>query len=178
MLLGIPREKPKLTLISDGHRDYRRVLSGSRYRDRVRHRCHPNPKRGPKGSPRSHQAIERDRAMGPNDHLHRLLRHSLAHHRRETIAFGRRLNALMERLFLAAVWKNFVKGISERKPRKPTPGMLVGVATERWTWPRVLARRLFPGRESVPTIWMELYRREWITPVLPTNTRHALVHAF
>lgn len=28
--------------------------------------------------------------------------------RRETIAFGRRLNAVMERLFLAAVWRNFV----------------------------------------------------------------------
>jgi len=112
------------------------------------------------------------------DALHALLRHSAAHHRRETIAFGRRLNALMERLFLTAVWRNFVKRRSERKPDPTTPAMRLGLATERWSWRRVLARRLFPGRERLPRAWRDLYNRDWTTPTLPANTRHRLRHAY
>jgi len=122
--------------------------------------------------------IARDQALFPVDSLHALLRHTLAHHRRETIAFGRRVNALMERLFLTMVWRNFVKWRSERKPDPVSPAMRVGLTVERWNWRRVLARRLFPGRERVPPIWCELYRRDWTTPVLRSNTHHRLVHAY
>src|SRR5258707_937202 len=58
--------------------------------------------------------------MFPVDQLHALLRHSRADHKRETIAFGRRLNAVMEPLFVAAGWKNFINGRSERRP-DPAP---------------------------------------------------------
>ena len=116
--------------------------------------------------------------MFPSDVLHALLRHSMAHHRRETIAFGRRLNALMERFFVAAAWRNLVKGRSERKPDPSTPAMAVGLTDEPWQWERVLARRLFFHRETVPHPWDELYRRLWITPLLKSNTRHQLLHAF
>jgi hypothetical protein len=116
--------------------------------------------------------------MFPADLLHALLRHSLAHHRRETIAFGRRLNALLERLFLAAVWRNFVKRRSERRPDKVTPAMSVGLTLEPWTWSRALSRRLFPNRESLTPLERKLYRRRWRTPVLPHNNLHTLNHAF
>ncbi len=116
--------------------------------------------------------------MFPVDALHGLIRHTAAHHRRETIAFGRRLNALLERLFLTVAWRNFVKGRSERRPDPVTPAMRLGLATEPWTWRRTLARRLFPGRESLPRVWRDLYRRDWTTPVLPSNTRHRLSHAY
>jgi hypothetical protein len=122
--------------------------------------------------------LARDRAMFPVDQLHALLRHSLAHHRRETIAFGRRINALAERLFLAMVWRNFVKWRSERRPDRSTPAMRLGLTESRWSWRRVLARRLFPGRERLPESWREIYRREWTTPVLRFNTRHSLLHAY
>jgi len=56
--------------------------------------------------------------------------------------------------------------------------MSLGLADRPWNWPRVLARRLFPGRERVPPTWMEFYRREWVTPTLPHNTRHRLARAF
>jgi hypothetical protein len=138
---------------------------------------HPNPPRGPKGSPRSPEARRRDAAMFPSDLLHLVLRHSLAHHRRETIAFGRRLNAVMERMFLAQAWRNFVKRVSERTSWAPTPAMVLGLAREPWPWSRVFARRLFPGRLSVPPCWMELYRREWVTPG-GANSRHELRRAF
>jgi len=168
----------QLRLISDAHACYARALNRHPARARFDHRVFPNPRRGPKGSPRSAFARLRDEAMFPVDLLHTLLRHSLAHHRRETIAFGRRLNALMERMFLLATWRNFVKGRSERKPDRTTPAMSLGLTDEPWSWPRVLAQRLFPSRTKVPEPWMQLYRREWITPAVGTNRRHQLRFAF
>ena len=102
---------------------------------------------------------------------------SASHHRRETIAFGRRTNAILERLFLASAWRNFVKGRSERKPDRTTPAMVLGVTSEPWSWDRLLARRLFPGRVRVPASWLEVYRRTWITPRIP-NTLHRLRRAY
>ena len=177
-LLQIPRPSGPLLLVTYGLADYGRVVMRHQYRALVTHAGYPNPKRGPKGAPRSSEARVRDRALGPVDHLHRLIRHSLAHHRRETIAFGRRLNALMERLFLAVIWKNFVKGLSEGNPRSPAPAMRVGLTRSRWNWSRVFVRRLFPDRETPPEVCLELYRRDWLTPGIPTNTRHRLIHAY
>jgi hypothetical protein len=76
------------------------------------------------------------------------------------------------------VWRNLVKRSSERHPKSPTPAMTLGLTTEPWSWPRVLARRLFPWRAPVPTSWMKIYRRGWITPALPRNRRHDLKYAF
>ena len=116
--------------------------------------------------------------MFPVDLLHKIFRHSLAHHRRETIAFSRRLNAAMERFFLMAVWRNFIKKRSERLRDPPTPAMSVGLTDSRWTWKRVLARRLFHDRRELPETWSQLYRREWTTPLLTSNARHDAVRAF
>jgi len=63
----------------------------------------------------------RDRAMFPIDRLHARVPHPVSHHRRETLAFGWRPNALMERLFLTAIRRNFVKGRSARKPDPKRP---------------------------------------------------------
>ena len=117
----------RLHIVCDGHSDYRRAALWHPRADAIEFECHPNPPRGPKGSPRSAAAIARDRAMFPVDLLHGLMRHSLAAHRRETIAFGRRLNAIVERMFLAVIWRNFVKGVSERKGDSPTPAMRLGL---------------------------------------------------
>jgi hypothetical protein len=174
-LLPLIPEGKRLDLIGDGHPAYDEVAGRH---PRVRMRRFPNPSRGPKGSPRSAEAVARDRAMFPCDLLHALLRHTLAHHRRETIAFGRRLNALVERLFLAAVWRNFVMRRSERRPENVTPAMRVGLAHEPWSWRRVLSRRLFPERQSLTPVSRRLYRRAWKTPVLTHNLTHDLKHAY
>ena len=168
----------RLEIVSDGHPSYRREIERHPERTRIRHRIHPNPPRGPKGSPRSPEARERDRQMYAVDLLHRLARHSLAHHRRETIAFGRRHNAVMERAFLLVVWRNLVKRSSERRSDSATPAMSLGLTDKPWSWPRVLARRLFPWRVPVPSSWMKIYRRAWITPALPRNCVHDLKYAF
>jgi transposase-like protein len=81
----------RLVLVVDGRKDYTVALREHPRRDRFRLRVHPNPERGSKGAPRSREAIARDRAMAPVDQLHQLIRHTCADHKRETIAFGRRL---------------------------------------------------------------------------------------
>jgi len=176
LLLRLAPESGGLDLVSDGHSAYDKASNA--FADRIRLQRFPNPRRGPKGSPRTPEILVRDRAMFPVDQLHALLRHSLAHHRRETIAFGRRINALAERLFLAMVWRNFVKWRSERRPDRSTPAMRLGLTEEQWNWRRVLARRLFPGRERLPKVWREIYDRTWTTPALSFNTRHSLIHAY
>ena len=178
LLLPLKPAGRPVEIIGDGHPAYDHAVQHLGPAADLRLHRFPNPPRGPKGAPRSAEAVARDRAMFPVDALHALLRHSAAHHRRETIAFGRRLNALMERLFLTAVWRNFVKCRSERKPDPTTPAMRLGLAAERWSWRRVLARRLFPGRERLSPTWRDLYNRNWTTPVLPTNTHHHLHQAY
>ena len=177
-LLPLKQPGRKLHLIIDGMQAYDRAVARHPRGKSIRLERHPNPERGPKGSQRSAKAVIRDRAMFPADLLHGLLRHSLAAHKRETIAFGRRLNAILERLFLTVVWRNFVKHRSERRPDRTTPAMRLGLTDRPWPWTRVLGRRLFPARERVDSEWMRLYRRAWPTPELGVNTRHQLKYAF
>lgn len=166
-----------LQIASDDKPQYGQALSRHPAARRIRLRQFPNPRRGPKGSPRTPEARERDQAMFPVDKLHSLMRHSMASYHRESIAFGRRLNALMERMFVLAVWRNFVKQRSERKPDGTTPAMRIGLTDSRWSWKRVFSRRLFVEREGPPSSWRVLYRRDWTSPMLKSNTRHRLVYA-
>lgn len=177
-LLALRSPDRALKVIGDGHTAYDRAVRRHPEADRIELERHPNPPRGPKGSPRSEQALTRDRAMFPVDLLHGLLRHSLAAHKRETIAFGRRLNAIVERLFLTAIWRNFVKGVSERRNDRTTPAMRLELTDRPWTWERVLGRRLFPLREKLSGVWLDIYRRDWTTPDLGPNTRHRKVFAY
>jgi transposase-like protein len=163
-----------LEVRSDDHPAYMDAAAGRG----IRLRRYRNPPRGPKGAPRTREARVRDQALFPVDALHQLLRHSGAHYRRETLAFGRRLNAVLERLFLTTVWRNFVKPLSENRPRRGTPAMQLRLAREPWNWKRVLARRLFPRRERLPGVWQVLYKHAWPTPVLPRITTHRLKQAY
>jgi len=163
-------------LLTDDHPAYRAAVRAARPGCRIDHRIHPNPPRGPDSD--LDAARERDRAMFPVDLLHKLLRHSQAHHRRETIAFGRRSNALLERAALMAVWRNFIKGVSERRPDPTTPAMRLGLSSRPWTWRDLLSRRRFPERIDLPQGWARIYRRGWITPAVGRNTPHNLKHAF
>jgi hypothetical protein len=110
------------------------------------------------------------------DLLHLLFRHTSAHHGRETIAFGRRVNALMERAFLLAVWKNFVKHRSERR-KSDTPAMYLGLTRTPWSWERVLAKRLFPWRQVLPEEWKQIYWRDLVSPGCKRQAPHRLVRA-
>jgi hypothetical protein len=74
-----------------------------------------------------------------------LIRHSSANHKRETIAFSRRLQSAVERLWLFLVWRNYMKSFSE-KTRGTTPAQRAGVADRRWKVRDLFRRRIFPDR--------------------------------
>lgn len=177
-MLGPKLAGARPTLITDDHKAYARVLRRHPIGDRIRHLIFPNPKRGPKGSPRAPEAKARDQAMFPVDMVHRFLRHSVKAHARETISFGRRIEAQLERLYLYAVFRNLVKRRSERRPNAPTPAMWLSLTTEPWSWERVFAKRLQPSRIDGGPAWHELYKREMRTPTLPHTPPHALKLAF
>jgi len=148
-LESLLRKSPDgLDLISDEHPAYRaavhrinRKLSAAKS---IRHATYANPDRSP-GHDFS-RARQRNQAMFAVDLLHKLLRHCQAHHRRETIAFGRKSTNVIGRALLFAIWRNFIKRISERRPTHLSPAMQVGLTSKLWTWRDVLAVRLFPGR--------------------------------
>ena len=162
-----------LHLIVDGRVDYRVALREAGIEERVTLRSYPNPKRGPKGTPRSPEAIERDYAMFPVDQLHQLLRHSCSDHKRETIAFGRRLESILGRAHLLAGWKNFIKSRSERRPDRTTPAMRLGLTDSRWRFERLLCRRLFPERERKAEVASKLYRKAWTRHLPELALKHA-----
>jgi hypothetical protein len=178
LLLHFGQKRSRRRVITDDHDSYARAVRRRGLGSRIDHVVLPNPERGPKGAPRSPEAIARDEAMFANDLLHALFRHCLAHHHRETIAFPRRIVAALDRIFVFCAWRNFIKGVSERKPDPTTPAMRKGLAREPWSWRRLLARRLFPDRLPVPDSWREIYRRSWTTPTLPSNIRHELRLAY
>jgi len=171
----IPRlsASDRLVLRVDGRLDYPAALRDDALRPRVALQVFPNPRRGPKGAPRSPAAIRRDLAMFPVDQLHQLLRHSCSDHKRETIAFGRRLESILGRAHLMAVWKNFVKARSERARDRSTPAMRLGLADARWGFERILARRLFQSREAMSGSTLRIYRKLWTPGLPPLNRRHA-----
>jgi hypothetical protein len=177
-MLPLARPELRICLRGDGHKAYDRAAAEPQAAERVTLERYPNPPRGPKGSQRSPEARLPDARLFPVDLLHKLVRHSMAHQRRETIAFGRRLNAVMERFFVLAVWRNFVKRRSERRRWSITPAVDAGLTGEAWPWTRVLSRRLFPARTPTPVTWAYLYRRLWPTPVFPVNSQHRLSRAF
>lgn len=172
LIAGLSGREP-LTCIVDGRIDYRAALKAGKLETKVQLIVHPNPKRGPKGTPRSPEARARDHAMFPVDQLHQLLRHTCSDQKRETLSFGRRLESILGRAHLFAVWKNFIKHRSERAPDRSTPAMRLGLADTPWRWERVLSRRLFPARSSAPASALKLYRKQWTKRWPELDRKHA-----
>ena len=83
----------------------------------------------------------------------------------------------MERISLLMVWRNFVKGRSERRPDRSTPAMRLGLTGKPWSWPRVFAQRLFPSRVRPPESWTKVYRRDWDEAEDVRYRRHRLKNA-
>ena len=133
-----------LDLVSDDHPAYRAAVRRLAAQRAIRHTIHANPDRAPGHDPT--RAKARDRAMFAVDLLHKLLRHSQAHHRRETIAFGRKRASVLGRAAIFAVWRNMIKLVSERRPTRLTPAMRLGLTSRPWTWGEVFAERLFERR--------------------------------
>ena len=165
----------KLVLVSDGATEFSRAAAEN---PRVVHRAYPNPKRGPKGAARSAAALERDLQMGPVDNLHRFIRHVMAHHRRETIAFHHSVNSAVAHFLLLRVWRNLLQWRREALPKEGTPAMFLGLTDRIWTWADVFSKRHFVGHHGLAADEKAIYRRRLVTRTLSRKERvHHLVYA-
>ncbi|MBD3866813.1 MAG: hypothetical protein IFK94_01705 [Acidobacteria bacterium] len=180
LALLIPKvpDGEQLHLITDGKQDYRTAAQSHINSGKLRMDIFSNPPRRLKHEPKSADAKVRDQAMFPVDLLHKLIRHCMANHKRETIAHGRRVNSIMLRLYVFIAWRNFVKDKSERRPQNKTPAMDVGLVDCFLNWKQVLSRRLYPWKQSLASMDSRLYAMKMETPAVGRNKHHDLVNAY
>jgi len=97
--------------------------------------------------------------LWPVNHEHRLMRHGKKNHSRETLAFSKTAAGMMDRGELYRVWRNNVKGISERDSKKSrlTPAMKLGLTDHPLSADEIFHERLFPERVGVPPELMDHY---------------------
>ena len=91
-----------------------------------------------------------------------LTRHSCANQKRETIAFSKRDQSLIERHAVTQVWLNFQKSRSEKR-RDETPAQVLGLVDHKLTTAEILAERLFPTRIALPPVVRHYYERRVMT---------------
>jgi transposase-like protein len=106
-----------------------------------------------------------------------LIRHSSAHHKRETIAFCRRRQSSSLRLAIFLVWRNWVKWRWEKRCRW-TPAMGKGLMDRRLEVKELLGERLFRTRTELPARWAAYYDGAVCTRALTVNRRHQLKYAY
>jgi len=143
------------------------------------HDAYPRAFRRLKGYIITHERTSSRRARTPGNPLFPvnlldlLLRHNSANHKRETIAFSKRRQSVMERVAILVVWRNYMKPFSERHGGG-TPAMRLGIAEGPVGIRQVLSQRLFPGRITLPAEWARYYRREVPTRRIPNPRTHQL----
>jgi hypothetical protein len=106
-----------------------------------------------------------------------LLRHNSANHKRETIAFSKRHQSVVERAALLILWRNFTKPFSENRGGG-TPAMRAGLRQQPLGVATLLRERLFPARVRLPAPWCDYYQRLVNTVRIPRPRRHQLKLAF
>ncbi len=158
LLAHIPKDS-RLDLVSDDDPKQARAIDAHPEGHRIRHTVHRNPPERRRGRPRDRETRLRDAAMFPVDLLHKLHRNWLADHRRETLAFGRRGEAVIERMAVLAVFRNLIQGVSERRNDATTPAMRLGLTERPWLWRDVLGERRFPTRIPLPPSASRVFAR-------------------
>jgi transposase-like protein len=161
--LVCPDPQP-ITLHTDEHPDYPLALRRLRHLQ-VTHR-----------TIRSRAARTPSNPLFAINLLDLLIRHSGANHKRETIAFAKRRQMAIGRLWLMLVWRNYLKWVSERR-RRSTPAMRLGLFPRRLRAAELLARRLFVSRVGLPPRWQSYYWGKTPTRACPNGRDHRLRYA-
>jgi transposase-like protein len=161
--LVAPAPQP-LELRSDDHPAYRRALPRVPHLQ-IRHQVTPGSAPRTPGNP-----------LFPVNLADGLLRHSSAHHKRETIAFAKCRASMLDRLALFQLWRNWVKSCSENHPGQ-TPAMRLGLAPRPYSLAELLAPRGFPSRIALPERLARYYWRRVRTRALPRQRSHQLRYA-
>ena len=162
--LAAPGNDP-ITIRSDEHPAYPRALRRLRPRA-VRHECTP-----------SIEARTARNPLFPVNLLDLLLRHNSANHKRETIAFSKRHQAVVERAALLLLWRNYGKRFSENHGGG-TPAMRLGASRRPFGVRALLEQRAFPSRVPMPEVWQDYYRRRVPTAEIERPQEHRLTRAF
>ena len=100
-----------------------------------------------------------------------LLRHSGANHKRETIAFSKRRQAILYRAAIWVVWRNYIKDRSENR-RVGTPAQAIGLIRRAMTVGEILAKRHFPCRSKISGWLAECYFGRIRTRAIGNCVRH------
>ena len=148
-------------LHSDDHRAYPRALKrlpGWRFTHHVTPSTAARTARNP---------------LFPVNRLDLLTRHSSANHKRETIAFSKLRQGVIDRAAILVLWLDFVKPFSERRGGG-TPAMRLGIRERPESVPTLLKERLFPSLVPLPEPWQDYYWRRVPTRELPRGRRHTL----
>lgn len=161
--LAVPTPQ-RLTLRSDEHPAYPRALRRLEHYA-VRHECTPSVAARTCGNP-----------LFPVNLLDLLLRHNSAHLKRESIAFAKRHQAVIERAALLLLWRNFSKPCSENHDGG-TPAMRLGLRPSPLAPRELLRTRLFPSLVTLPEPWRSYYYRMEDTPGIRNPVRHTLRRA-
>jgi len=165
LLATVLRDGQRVELHTDDHPAYPRALrrlGGGRGFD---HRVTPGK------APRT-----ASNPLFPANLLDLLIRHSSANHKRETIAFSKRRQGAIDRLWVFAVWRNAIKSWSERR-RDASPAQRLGLLPRRLTVEDVLSARLFPSKIPLPARWEPYYWRRVPTRRIPSLSTHSAVYA-
>ena len=158
-------EPQALVVRSDEHSDYPRALSRLRGYT-VRHERTPSIEARTAGNP-----------LFPANRLDQSLRHNSANHKRETIAFSKLHQSVLERAAWLIVWQNLSKPFSERHGGG-TPAMRAGLQSRPLSVAELLAERLFPSRVQLPPEWEGYYRGALRTLPVRHQRRHTLKLAY
>jgi transposase-like protein len=156
--IAAPRPQP-LLVRSDEHRDYPPALRALRGYA-LRHE-----------RTSSREARTADNPLFPVNRVDLLLRHNGANHKRETIAFSKLHQSVIERAAWLLAWQNLSKPFSERHGGA-TPAMRAGLQSRPLPVAELLAERLFPDRVQLPEEWQRYYRGEVRTAPIRHQRRH------
>ena len=157
------RSPQALVVRSDEHQAYPRALRRLRREGYdILHECTSSKEARTAGNP-----------LFPVNRIDLLLRHSSAAHKRETIAFAKRNQAVIERAAWLFLWLNESKQFSERHGGG-TPAMRAGLRERPRSVAELLRWRLFPGRIAMPAEWRAYYRGEVPMPRIKNERRHRL----
>jgi transposase-like protein len=160
LLLAVPEPQP-LVVRSDEHADYPRALAGLRGH-RIHHERTSSLEARTAGNP-----------LFPVNRLDLELRHNSANHKRETIAYSRTLQSVVERAAWLLAWLNWTKPFSERHGGG-TPAMRLGLLERPVPIEQILRWRLFPGRVALPQPWDDYYWSRLRTRRYPREKGHGL----
>lgn len=160
--LRLAARTPQVLVVrSDEHDDYPRAFRHLPAHTLVHERTSSRDARTP-GNP-----------LFPVNRLDLLLRHNSAHHKRETIAFAKRHQAVVWRAAWLLAWLNLTKVFSERHGGG-TPAMRLGITDRPLPVGELLRRRRFPSLVRLPEPWASYYRGQVRTPPIANETEHRL----